>query len=211
MPETISSLDPLATQLAPPLELAARIRSAVAQTPAPRSSLRERRLWLLVAIPFAVAAGPLGSHLFFRTRPTLRVDLAQVPWASLTERLGALLLLASIATGVVVAPGRRGLGAQVLLLLTAAIAVTPLYTLVTTLGPLQTPAGQLASRELHPLGLPCAGVAVAVGALMLIAFTVALRRSVPVASTTRAAALGAAAGAWAGLALFLQCPASDAL
>ena len=45
--------------------------------------------------------------------------------------------------------------------------------------------------------------------LVLVSFTAALRRSAPVASRLRGAALGAAAGAWAGLGVFLFCPATD--
>ena len=37
----------------------------------------------------------------------------------------------------------------------------------------------------------------------------ALRRSAPVASRLRGAALGAAAGAWAGLGIFIYCPATE--
>jgi len=77
--------------------------------------------------------------------------------------------------------------------------------------PLGTAVGDAAARLLHPLGLPCALVASAVGLIVLTAFGIALRRAVPAAPVNRAAALGAAAGAWAGVALFLQCPAKDAL
>jgi hypothetical protein len=48
-----------------------------------------------------------------------------------------------------------------------------------------------------------------VGLLVLISFTAALRRPAPVASRLRGAALGAAAGAWAGLSVFIFCPATE--
>jgi hypothetical protein len=65
------------------------------------------------------------------------------------------------------------------------------------------------SAALSPWGAPCIAVAMAVGAIVLAGFTLALRRAVPVASRIRAAALGAAAGAWAGLGIFLFCPAGN--
>jgi hypothetical protein len=99
----------------------------------------------------------------------------------------------------------------VTLLAIAAVAVAPLYTVVTQVAPLGTAVGDAAARALHPLGLPCALVAFAVGALVLAAFGTSLRRAVPAAPVHRAAAVGGAAGAWAGVALFLQCPAKDAL
>jgi hypothetical protein len=46
-----------------------------------------------------------------------------------------------------------------------------------------------------------------VGLLVLAAFAGALRRAAPAASRLRGAALGAAASAWAGLTVFLFCPA----
>lgn len=95
--------------------------------------------------------------------------------------------------------------------MSAAFAVAPLYTLVTHVAPIGTPLGDAAARSLHPLGLPCASVALAVGLIALGAFGFSLRRAVPAAQGFRAAALGAAAGAWAGIALFLQCPAKDEL
>src|SRR5262249_57934019 len=60
-----------------------------------------------------------------------------------------------------------------------------------------------------PWGLRCLSIATAVGLLVLVTFTAALRRSVPVASRLRGAALGAAAGAWAGLSVFIFCPAIE--
>jgi hypothetical protein len=155
-------------------------------------------------------AGLLGSQVVFRGRPLVRVDLWALPEVAFAERLLLLLLLAGVASAVALLPGRRGLGSRVTLLAIAAIAVAPLYTLLTTVAPLGSAVGDAAARALHPLGLPCALVAFAVGMGALTAFGLALRRAVPAAPVNRAAALGAAAGAWAGVALFLQCPSKDA-
>jgi Negative regulator of sigma F len=65
------------------------------------------------------------------------------------------------------------------------------------------------SVAMSPWGIRCFGIALLVGTLVLISFVLALRRSVPVASRLRGAALGAAAGAWAGLTVFAFCPSGD--
>jgi hypothetical protein len=63
--------------------------------------------------------------------------------------------------------------------------------------------------EISPWGLRCLVIATIVGMLVLASFGAALRRAVPVASRLRGAALGAAAGAWTGLAVFIFCPSDD--
>ena len=211
MSDARTPLDPLVAPAVPPLELSARVRATVAQTPAPRSTLRARLALALVAVPLSILAGLLGSCVVFPGRPLLRIDLGALPFVPFAERLLVLLLLAGMATGVALAPGRRGLGSKVTLLGIAAVAVAPLYTLLTNVEPLGTAVGDAAARALHPLGLPCALVAFTVGMVALAAFGFALRRAVPAAPVNRAAALGGAAGAWAGVALFLQCPAKDTL
>ncbi|HYP99165.1 MAG TPA: NrsF family protein [Polyangiaceae bacterium] len=203
--------DPLLKKPAPPPDLALRVRSAVAKTPASRSTATRRIGFALVAIPVAIWGGLFGSQIIFHGRPLFRVDLWLLPEAELAERFVVLVLLAALATGIALIPGRRGLGARVVLLLIASLAVAPLYTLVTMVEPIGTPEGDAAARALHPLGLPCALVAFTVGMLALGAFGLALRRAVPAAPVNRAAALGAAAGGWAGVALFLQCPAKNTL
>lgn len=211
MPDARTRLDPLVGPAVPSLELTARVRATVAKTSAPRSTVRSRLAFALVAVPFSIAAGLLGSCVVFPGRPLLRIDLWALPGVPFAERLVVLLVLAGLATWIALAPGRRALGSKVTLLALTAIAVTPLYTLLTNVAPLGTAVGDAAARALHPLGLPCALVAFAVGTVALAAFGLALRRAVPTAPVNRAAALGGAAGAWAGVALFLQCPAKDAL
>lgn len=203
--------DPLVSKAAPPAELTSRVRAAVAKTSASRSTVARRIGLALVAVPIAILAGLYGSRIVFHGRPPFRIDLWLLPEDAFAERLFVLVLLPAIATGISLVPGRRGLGARVILLLVASLAVAPLYTLITIVEPIGTPVGDAAARALHPLGLPCALVAFAVGMLALTAFGLALRRAVPAAPVNRAAALGAAAGGWAGVALFLQCPAKNTL
>ncbi|HEX2674741.1 MAG TPA: NrsF family protein [Polyangiaceae bacterium] len=204
-------LDPLVSKVAPPPEVAARVRAAIAETPASRATVSRRIGLALIAVPLSILAGLYGSRIVFHGRPLFRLDLWFLPELAFGQRLFVLVLLAGIATGVALIPGRRGLGARAILLLGASLAVAPLYTLVTMVDPIGSPVGDAAARRLHPLGLPCALVAFAVGMLALGAFGLALRRAVPSAPVNRAAALGAAAGGWAGVALFLQCPAKNTL
>ena len=211
MAETRPPLDPLVAPVAPPRAVAERVRAAVAQTPASRATVGRRLALALVAAPSAILLGLLGSCLVFRGRPLFRVDLWLLPEVAFAGRLLVLVLLAGTATALALIPGRRGLGVRVSLLLIAALAVAPLYTFLTMFEPIGTAVGDAAARALHPLGLPCALVAFAVGMLALTAFGLALRRAVPSAPVNRAAALGAAAGGWAGVALFLQCPAKNTL
>lgn len=211
MPDGRAPLDPVSSSRGPSAELSANVRAAVARSAASKTSARQRLALALLGIPLAIVAGLVGSGLVFAGRPLLRVDLDTLPLQDLSERLAVLLLLSGIATGIALAKGRRGLGSKVTLLVATSLLVAPLYTLATGVGALRTPVGDAAAQKLHPLGLPCALVAFAVGVLALVAFGAALRRSVPVAPVLRSATLGAAAGGWAGLALFLQCPASEAL
>ena len=211
MSDPRAPFDPLVVPPAPKPELAARIRARVAETPAPRSSFQRRLALALVAVPVAIVIGLLGSCIAFPGRHPLRVDIWEIPRAEFSERLLVLVMLAGLTTGIALLPGRRSLGSKVVLLAIAAVAVAPLYTLVTHLSPVGTPVGDAAARTLNPFGLPCASVAFAVGVVLLVAFGLALRRAVPAAPVNRAAALGAAAGGWAGVALFLQCPAKDEL
>ena len=98
---------------------------------------------------------------------------------------------------------------MVALSLVAAL-VTPVYAVLTLADPLEVSRAAAASlANLSPWGLRCLTVSAAVGLLVLLTFTAALRRSAPVASRLRGAAVGAAAGAWAGLSVFVFCPAVE--
>jgi hypothetical protein len=124
-----------------------------------------------------------------------------------------LLLIVGLtlsATLIAVGRGERGLGSGVMSLFLVALLVTPIYAVLTLVHPLEASGATAASlAELSPWGLRCLAIAVTVGLLVLVSFAAALRRSAPVASRLRGAALGAAAGAWAGLSVFIFCPATD--
>jgi len=151
----------------------------------------------------------VASHVIYH-RPALRVDMG-TPLTS--QLLMALLLVVGLtlsATLVAVGRGQRGFGSGVLSLFLVALLVTPIYAVITLGIPLGASGDAAASlAQLSPWGPRCFSIAAAVGLLVLVSFTAALRRAAPVASRLRGAALGAAAGAWAGLAVFIFCPATE--
>jgi hypothetical protein len=116
------------------------------------------------------------------------------------------LLLA--ATFVALSRGPRGFGLGFVSLAAVAALVAPVYAALVLASPVHTDAG-VTAVYISPLGGRCLAIAMIVGVLVLACFTVALRRSAPVASWLRGGTLGAAAGAWAGLGIFIFCPSGD--
>ncbi len=200
-----------ASDIEPPPELHARIRAAIAATPAPRLGTRLRIAAALAVVPCAAAAVlVIATRLVYGrpvVRPALRLDMAMEGSSHVLTMLILLVGLTLAATLVAVARGRRGLGPGVVSLVGLSTLVTPLYAALALGG--SGHAGEPAGPELSPWGLPCLYIATAVGLFALATFAAALRRSVPVASSLRGAALGAAAGAWAGLTVFVFCPAGE--
>ena len=198
------------SEVPPPEELFAWIRTAVASTPASRTSTRLRVTMALAVIPFLTAGVVLVAARIVFHRPALRVDLGTHPTAQFLIVLLLLVGLTLVATLTAVRPGERGLGSGVVSLFLVTLLVTPIYAALTLAGALGGGRSAISSLAgLSPWGPRCIGIAVAVGLAVLICFTAALRRSAPVASRLRGAALGAAAGAWAGLSVFIYCPATD--
>jgi hypothetical protein len=85
----------------------------------------------------------------------------------------------------------------------------PIYTLLVAVTPLHALDPRLAGVAISDMGFRCLTLSAVVGLTVFAALTIALRRSVPVRSGLRGAALGAAAGAWAGLSVFVFCPSDD--
>ena len=199
-----------ASEVAPPEEVLSRIRVAVAATPASRTSTRLRLGVALAAVPFLVAGVLLVASQIVYHRPALRIHMGTYVTS---ELLVVLLLVAGLtlsATLIAVTRGARGLGSGVTSLVLVALLVTPIYAALVLANPLE--ASQAAAESLarlSPWGLRCLTIAAVIGLLVLVSLTAALRRAVPVASRLRGAALGAAAGAWAGLSVFIFCPATE--
>jgi hypothetical protein len=202
---------PFASDVAPPPELQDRIRAAVSATPAARSGTRRRVAVALAVAPLIAAVALVVATRLIPGRPLVRLGLRIDAGAEPSHLLIVLVMLAALtlaATWIAVARGSRGLGAGVALLVGAAALVTPVYAALSLGG--STHPGELGSAlHLSPWGLPCLYVATTVGLLVLASFTAALRRAAPVASRQRGAAIGAAAGAWAGLTVFVFCPAGE--
>jgi hypothetical protein len=196
----------------PPDELHARLVAAIAETPAPPTPLRDRLALVVCALPCVVAVTLLARRAFFG-RPLLRGDLPSLPAEQLVIELVALGLLTVGTTAVAVRPGSAGFGSAARLLGATSLAAAPTFLVIALLFPLQSadPEAVLASARLHPFGLPCMVIAAIVGTFTLGALSWALRHAVPVSARLRGASLGAASGAWAGLALVVHCPASAPL
>jgi len=198
------------SEVAPPEELFARIRTRVAETPASKISTRIRITVAMGVVPLVTAAVLLvASHVIYH-RPALRVDMGTHPTAQLLVVLLLVVGLTLSATLIAVGRGERGLGSNVISLFLVALLVTPIYAVLALGIPLDANEAAAASlAKLSPWGLRCLAIAAAVGLLVLITFTAALRRAAPVAGRLRGAALGAAAGTWAGLSVFIFCPATE--
>jgi hypothetical protein len=199
-----------ASEVAPPEELFSRIRTAVASTPASKTSTRRRITMALAIIPCLVAAVLLVASRIVYDRPTLRIYVGTPLTSQLLVVLLLLVGLTLTATLIAVGRGKGGLGPGVMSLFLVALLVTPIYAVLVLGSALQTSDAAGASLvKLSPWGPRCLAVATAVGLLVLMSLTAALRRSAPVASRLRGAAVGAAAGAWAGLSVFIYCSATD--
>ncbi|WP_437289328.1 NrsF family protein [Sorangium sp. So ce406] len=196
----------------PPHELHARLVTAIAETPAPRTPIRNRLFLVACALPCIVAATLLGLHALFG-RPLLRSDLPSLPTGQLLLEFVLLGILTVGTTAVAVRPGSAGFGSGARLLGTTTLGATPAFLVIALLFPLRSvdPEAVVASTRLHPFGLPCMVKAAIIGTVALGAQSWALRHAVPVSARLRGAALGAASGAWAGLALIIHCPAAEQL
>ncbi|XXV24480.1 NrsF family protein [Sorangium sp. So ce1389] len=139
----------------------------------------------------------------------MRVDLGTGSPARLLVVLSSLLAFTLLMTLIVLRRGKHGLGSGATPLSVAAGLVVPVYAFATLAWPLRSNGAAAESASLHPWGVPCFAIAAIVGLVVLATFTSALRWAVPVARGPRGAALGASAGAWAGLSVFIHCPAFE--
>jgi hypothetical protein len=194
----------------PSAEVRARVAAMVEGTPSIAVPIGRRLAVATFVLPSAVV-GVLAGHYAVSRGGLLRAGLAALPVGHLIFDLLVLPAVTVGATVVAARPGRRGLGSPGAALLVTSVAVAPLYAAMTLLWPLQSdaPEAVAAVARLHPVGLPCLIVAVAIGVLALGALTWALGHAVPVAARARGAALGAASGVWAGSALVVHCPGSE--
>jgi hypothetical protein len=185
----------------PPPALEARIRAAIAAEPA----LAKTRLPVRRAIAALVVVLAAGTLALLRTRP----DLGQIPYSTVLLSTLSLLTLAMVSVAVATTGGTRGLGAPVTVTTGVAIAAPIVYALVTATAPIHPADAVFVETGFCTRALPCGLGAIAVAAIGFVALLYALRGAVPVAPAARGAAIGAACGSWAGLAVHIHCAYFD--
>jgi hypothetical protein len=193
----------------PPEVLHQRIRARLVGTGASGFRTDDRIALALAVVPLlALAVSFIASELVYhRPAPGLGVEAGHS-----TRLVWTLALLVAMTFGATLLSfwrGRRGFGAGATSLAIVAIIIAPLYAALTIVDPVHVGDAPVAGVTISPWGARCALIAAGVGLLTLASFTIALRRAVPVASRLRGAAVGAAAGAWAGIAVFMFCPSAD--
>jgi hypothetical protein len=194
-----------------PSELYERILAAM-ERPSPVDARTSKRIWfVLVAVPLLVALlVAIASYLAYG-RPAAGLELGVSSIERLWFALGFFGALTLAATYLALTQGRNGFGAMAAVLIAIAFLIAPLYTILIAPEPLHASGTALEATQISPWGVRCLIVASIVIAVALTGFLFALRRAVPVSVRLRGAALGATAGAWAGLALLFFCPAADRL
>ena len=193
---------------APSRELYQHVRASVEAEPASTTSVPARVIVALAIASSVTAAIILLASQVVYQRLAVGVYVAAQSAPHVLVVLLLLIALTLAATVAAVWRGRHGLGSSVVSLFTIAGLVAPLYAALVLIDPVHAHDPALASA-ISPWGVRCFTIASTVGVVVLASLTIALRGSVPVASRLRGAALGAAAGAWAGLSVFIFCPSSD--
>ena len=189
-----------------------QVRTAVEDTPAATTRTRTRILATLAIVPvLTTLVGLIASEwVYGQPAAGLGIDVAS-PSAALTT-LALLAGLALASTLFALSQGRDGLGIAATWLVSIAALVVPVYAALTVLQPLHSGAADdvaFTGVAISPWGWRCIFIATVVSASTMAIFAVALRRAVAAASGLRGAALGAAAGAWGGLAVFAFCPSGE--
>jgi hypothetical protein len=196
----------------PSERLYARVRSAIESTPAATMRTRTRIVAALAIVPTLTTLVVLIASGLVYGQPAAGLDIDVASSAAVLTTLSLLIGLALASTVFALWQGSGGLGIASMWLVSIAALVAPVYAALTVLQPLHSGAADdvsLTGVAISPWGLRCILVASVVGISVLGIFAVALRRAVAVAVVLRGAALGAAAGSWAGLAVFAFCPSGE--
>jgi hypothetical protein len=192
-----------------------RVRAAVADAPAPRTTRTQTRIAVALAIlPVLTTLVVLTASQLVYRQPAAGLGIDVVSAAGAWTLLVLLAGLALASTLFALRQGRTGLGIGSTSLILVAALVVPVYAALTLVQPLHSGVADdidisFAGVAISPWGLRCLLIAIGVSATALVIFASALRRAVAVASVLRGAALGAAAGAWGGLAVFAFCPSGE--
>ncbi len=194
----------------PPDALLARVREKIERVPAARGAWRARRAIALMAAVTWTTAMVVGASLFAYHQYAGGLGVAA---ESATRLAGVFIVLVALACAATFVGARRGLdgfGSRAGTLLATAILVAPVYSMLVLVNPVHAGDLAVAGVAISPWGARCVVLASIIGAGIMFGFSWALRRSVPSANRPRGAALGAATGAWTGVALFAFCPSAEA-
>ena len=193
----------------PPESLYRRIRASVSGTPAPTLSTGTKIVIALPVTLLLVAIVVLVASEIVYGRPAVGLDVDAQAVPLLVSAASLIVTVTLAATAVALSRGRSGLGPGALPLALASSLVAPVFAWLVLGNPVHAHDAIRPVVDISPWGLRCLVIAGIAGTIVLAGFGVALRRAVPVSSGLRATALGAAAGAWAGLAVFVFCPSGE--
>jgi hypothetical protein len=189
-----------------------RIRAAIEATPASTTRTRTRIVAALALVPaLTVGVVLIASEMVYRQPAAgLRIDVSS--GVAMLTAGGLLAALAVASTIFALWQGRDGLGIGSVSLMSIAALVVPVYAALTVVQPVHSGAADdvaLTGVAISPWGLRCLLVATVVSVPALAILAAALRRAAAVSSGLRGAAVGAAAGAWGGFAVFVFCPSGN--
>lgn len=195
----------------PPDELSRHIRAAVQAQKAStlRSNVRAAAAIIIAGLTTAAVVGAASAFVYGRQAAGLLAGWESPSAMAFIAMALLVLLLAS--TFMALWRGRSGLGASTALLTAAGVAIAPLYALLTLNNPARDIVETVNSVRISTYGVRCLVIASIVGVIVLGCLASAMRAAAPAGTRIRSMALGSAAGAWAGLALFVFCPSGEPL
>jgi hypothetical protein len=199
-------------EVALPHALHARVRDSLSKAPTTRSwaiaRTRARTGLALILVPALTFSIAIGASTLIYDVPAAGFSLAVQSGSLLSWALVASIALAFATTLIAISSGASGLGSSAVALALVTIAVAPVYAAMILAVPAHThEIGR--ALNISEWGTRCFTIASFVAASSLVAFAAALHHAVPSAPRIRGAALGAAAGAWAGLAVLVFCPSGE--
>jgi hypothetical protein len=186
-----------------------RIQTLIDRTPAPTRRSRQRILAVLVVVPVLAAAIVVIASELVYGRVAAGLELALQSMVRVVSLLLLLVVMTCVSTWIATRRAVHGLGASGMTLALTALLVVPIYAALVLTSPAHLRQTGVSWVDISPWGARCLLVAGLVGIAFLASLAAALRRAAPAATQLRGAAIGAAAGAWAGLAVFVFCPSGD--
>jgi hypothetical protein len=195
----------------PPDALSQRVRAAVQaqRTMTLRPHLRNA-LALMIATSLTLAVVAAASQIVYGDQ-ALGLQAGIRSPSLLAAVAIALLALLLASTCAALWRGRSGFGASTATLTATALTTAPLYALLALSVPVHQDLTAVGSVIISAWGARCLVIALLVGVVVLGCFAAAMRAAAPVGTRLRSMVLGSAAGAWAGLAVFVFCPSAGVL